>query len=721
VKLEKVGKYLQKKNAADLSRNRTGNVQVTLEIVDGLIKKCLDDVNVFAENVNAILLSVLSSNDLSLCQHAGLVYNTFCKTLDGELFTGDLEFVDGFNKVTNGFFQLGIKQQPANPTEWKAIALKAVQGFASSKLIVMGKSHPMLQYAIPLVLNEIKHDYSTENILKRTSSHSSSQHELSRFNTVRTSRFEESETPQEVKTDELAMSALKTFFSTNSAIQINVSTRAVAEHLTSSNVDQEWGAAVTEMTTHWIPVQLRFLVLSVLLSQLEKDKSHQVPVLNNISSLLSSSVNLVGLSVIDHLRQLLDLQLEVKNSQELINSYSQTIGSLATHIYYQEQIIDMVGELLVNLKEAVKKSSKGMILMLLDNIKNVIVIANKSTTVQRHKVPLELFSETFQLLTFVDNKYTGAENYTIQMQYMDVLNTVLELEYISTPDFSKPDHDNLITDAKRSVINQLYEAIEQCSNLVTYGSFPSLMKLIDLTTEKFGVNAIVNALPCLFQWQLQDRFSTDVSKIIKDNLGFYIVYAAAKSLQLENALDEILARIDYRKANSLWRISEEIPKEKSTKPAAFSLTKGEFENFTQVTKLDGYQDMMFSTHYRYKVTAEDPDDVTNDEQNETSFMSQNAPQNISLSMFVQPQNLFCGENNSIRSAPLSARSVMMGKLSIPKVQELRKAISGGSKVGKSSFNGTAASTNQKTDVVSLLNDLSFDTDCDGRGSLTFRR
>lgn len=744
MKLEKVGRFLQKKNTTDVARSRPGNVQVTLEIVDALMKKCPDDVNVFAGNINAILLSVLTTDDLALCEHALPVYSTLCKTLDAELFTGDFEFIDSFSKVTRQFFSLAVKAHAANPVEWRSISFRAVDSFASSKLLITGKGRSMAEYAIPLVLNEIKDDFSADNLIKRTMSHSSSQHDLSRFNTARTSRFDEVPEQKETKNDDLAMAALKSFFSTNSATQINISTRAVSSYLISTKTTNQWGAAIVQMISQWIPVQLRFLVLTILMGQLknETEMDSQVNILNVISELLSSSVNLIGLSVIDHLRQLLDLQVQFVNSgkayPQLIEGYSNTIGSLAMHIYYRDQIIDMIGELSVNLKEYYKAHQSSGILVLLDNIKRVLVTANNHSALQRTKVPLEIFAETFGLLSFNDNAFTGGVNFNIQMKYADVLNTLLELEYDGDKTI-KADYDNLITNAKSSVINRLYEAIEPTCKFVTTVSFTAITKLIDLVSEKFGVNAIVNALPFFFEWQLKDENTNDTSLMLKDNLGLYIVYATSKTLKLDELKDQILSGVDYRKSKLLWRISDVLPSEQSTLTPKFQLTKEELGPFAEVTAmLQGYQETMFSTHYRYQnlvsnveITFDDGDATSQNgiqqgQDPEASFMSQNGSQNISLSMLPQSQQYFSGnESGSIRSAPLSARSLMMGKLNIPKVSQLRNAISGtGDRTtslnGQGRDYGTGASA-RKTDAATLLNDLSFNTELDDRGTLSVRR
>lgn len=718
VKLEKVGRFLQKKNAVDISRARTGNVQVTLEIIDSLIKKCPDDVNVFANNVNAILLSVLATNDLSLCQHAASVYHTLCQTLDGELFNGDFEFNESFVKVTTAFIDLGFKKQAANSEKWKAISFTAAESFASSKFIAMGKGKSMTNHAIGLVLDEVHNDYTAEELLKRTNSRSSSQHELSRLNTTRTARLEEPETPLETRTDELAKSALKSFFYTSSGTQIAVSTRSLAEYLTTADVSPQWSAAILEMATRWIPVQLRFLVLSIILSQLQKTtgEKQQVALLGVMSSLLSSSVNLVGLSVIDHLRQLVGLQVQAaqsgKVSETQAKGFVNVIGSLATHIYYQDQIIDMVGELSVSLKDYYKKSSAHEILVLLDDIKNVLIIANQQSTVQRANVPLEIFYETFNLLAFQGGQSKDLD-FAVQRSYTELLVTLLQLEYAQPGEFVVADYDNLISNAQSSVINQLYEAIERWCVSPTQANTPLLLKLIDLVVEKFGINAMVNAVPFFLQWQLQAP-TGDVSATLKDNLGLYIIYSAAKTLQLQGFREKALACVNFRREHNMWIVPDEQQSENSNLQPEFNLSREVLESAMTESLFDGFRETMFTTHYRYRDILKPMEPMADEA--DTTIQSHNGSHNISLSMLVQPQQ-YSSESGSVRSAPMSARSLIMGKLNVPKVQELRQAISGSSLAPRT--NGySGAGSKRRTDVSTLLSDLEFQSGLDDRGALT---
>lgn len=168
-----------------------------------------------------------------------------------------------------------------------------------------------------------------------------------------------------------------------------------------------WAATLMETVALWTPVQDRFIILVTIMETLvrspvtEENLEQQLLLVTLIDHLLRSTVNMIGLSVMDVLlgiiqHILLLLQLGGKGSnvlphhqqtdaidlfkatvediyppssskdnakdptvdatfpsaprQELLALLRQCIGNLATHIYYSDQISDMVTAILLRLK-----------------------------------------------------------------------------------------------------------------------------------------------------------------------------------------------------------------------------------------------------------------------------------------------------------------------------------------------------------------------------------
>lgn len=166
-----------------------------------------------------------------------------------------------------------------------------------------------------------------------------------------------------------------------------------------------WSSALFAMISGWSPVQDRYAIVVTIVETLirspilEKELGRQSVLVEIIRSLLSSHINFIGLSIIDvlvgfiqHILLLLQLggegtavhphhqQSDVVDSSnsvkpktsptpqsngktavetiaeaskervELVNLLQKSIGSLATHIYYTDQISDMILTILTRLK-----------------------------------------------------------------------------------------------------------------------------------------------------------------------------------------------------------------------------------------------------------------------------------------------------------------------------------------------------------------------------------
>jgi len=169
-----------------------------------------------------------------------------------------------------------------------------------------------------------------------------------------------------------------------------------------------WTTTLTEMITRWAPVQDRFVILVTAMESLvrtpiaEETLDKQLVLVGMVGWQLRSDINLIGLSVMDVLLGLIQhillvLQLGGKGSnvlphhqqtdaidlfeetkdlieqpsstesilkqgrqmeaslpsssrQELLNRLQRCIGDLATHIYYSDQISDMITAILQRLK-----------------------------------------------------------------------------------------------------------------------------------------------------------------------------------------------------------------------------------------------------------------------------------------------------------------------------------------------------------------------------------
>ncbi|KFY44308.1 hypothetical protein V494_01538 [Pseudogymnoascus sp. VKM F-4513 (FW-928)] len=210
----------------------------------------------------------------------------------------------------------------------------------------------------------------------------------------------------------LAIQCLQQIFEVNSRSQIRSGTLATLSFISDRviqgevlidqqypyNEDRGWATTVFLMFARWTPVQERYTILvtamdALVRSPLNKSSAPQELVLATmIGSLLRSDINLIGLSVMDvllgliqHVLHLLHLgktksplhstnlggvdgrsskdrlpatsadrlavdDVPSKVQVDLLRVLERCIGDLATHVYYADQISDMISALLLRLK-----------------------------------------------------------------------------------------------------------------------------------------------------------------------------------------------------------------------------------------------------------------------------------------------------------------------------------------------------------------------------------
>lgn len=211
----------------------------------------------------------------------------------------------------------------------------------------------------------------------------------------------------------LAVQCLKHIFVVNNRSQIHSATTAVLRFVKDRVSQNErvieedrggytgrgWATKIYEMIARWTPVQDRYVILVTAMDALvrspltEGNLRQQLVLATMVDFLLKSDVNLIGLSVMDVLLGLIQHVLRVLQLDGASPHYQQSngtgevkydsgspspntsvlgglevsekptdlrrllllrlqdcIGSLATHVYYADQISDMVSALLLRLK-----------------------------------------------------------------------------------------------------------------------------------------------------------------------------------------------------------------------------------------------------------------------------------------------------------------------------------------------------------------------------------
>ncbi|PHH71130.1 hypothetical protein CDD82_6727 [Ophiocordyceps australis] len=204
----------------------------------------------------------------------------------------------------------------------------------------------------------------------------------------------------------LAVQCLKSIFMVPNRAQINAATTAFLSFVLqkvgqgaaivhkddATGRECGWAIKLYRACARWAPVQDRYVILLAARDTMlkmpltERDLPQHLALAGMMQSILRSDVNLIGLSVMDvvvgllrQIRKLLQLGANAANDDggsrkeekahvgdesawaaqhgELLGRLEGCIGDLATHVYYADQIIDMVSVLIARLSPSRSEST----------------------------------------------------------------------------------------------------------------------------------------------------------------------------------------------------------------------------------------------------------------------------------------------------------------------------------------------------------------------------
>ncbi|KAL8828286.1 MAG: hypothetical protein Q9170_006668, partial [Blastenia crenularia] len=444
-KLQKVGSFLEKKTTRDVHKARIGNVQVTLQILRALIEKLPRELPLYAYYVLRILSTVLRSKDLTLAEDSTALFETFCQHHDVATLASDQEHISHYEDVVQLYANFASLQNSGDPKgginapmaiRWKAVAMNAMRSITASEAVGADGGRQM-NLIMPVILSSLRPNSKEffwallqrvqaaelsdkETALKRRKSNATVQttEERSRPNSAALSATaDDADRLAEEEVGMQALRSLKQIFAANNRGQIRIATVSMIRYIcgkppqgsapskrSSIVLERKWRTALVEMVTRWAPVQDRFIVLVTIMETLvrspiaEENLEQQLLLTTFVDCLLKSSINMIGLSVMDVLLGLVQhilllLQLGGKGSnvlphhqqtdaidlfqetsglisqpatekpgtvkevsspsssrQELLDLLQQCIGDLANHIYYSDQVADIITAILLRLK-----------------------------------------------------------------------------------------------------------------------------------------------------------------------------------------------------------------------------------------------------------------------------------------------------------------------------------------------------------------------------------
>ena len=587
-----------------------------------------------SQDISMVEDSVLTFE--TFCQHQDMASLAAEQELSTQ-YQGVVRTYAGFADTKSSSQSKGATSSPMS-IRWRNTGLQAIKGVVSSDETLAADGGDSLKLILPVILENLYTGEEDVLVLLQLKSQEpeKTQQDLAPRRRVSAATVQtvdategdpvvasqsaaDADRKAEMDVRLLALRCLEqVIVSGSSRGQIRVTTMTILRFIigkapiSGSSQDGTWATSLMELVAKWCPVQVRFLIMNAAMEVLleinptESNLIRSLTMVSIIDWLLKSPVNMIGLSVMDVLVGLMRhtssaLSPSTENAtngeftekegslvngasqsiqrQELLDLLVQSIGHLATHIYYGDQITDMVRSLLTRVKpsttpenptttttdhsdvsgavsksatppgeaNAVTFSSSTAKVTALKAVKNVLTVASGKKPMasagveSRNQVGVHVWEDTQWLLR---------DQPDVRTAYSDALLTWLSLETNEndlrtreptakplpkrelpeiaekpgkrTGSASASQREKLVHAAQSNFLRLLHLTIyEHALEHYTQESEILLLHLL-LTTlvERLGVNAVRLGLPMIFKLQ-NDAVAVDnpYSAVGKVNIG----------------------------------------------------------------------------------------------------------------------------------------------------------------------------------------------------------
>lgn len=411
-KLTKVGSFLEKRTASDVYKGRIGAVHVTLGILTAFLNSSsissVDTFPLLAPHVLTILQEVLGhTTDTGLIEACLPVWDAFCRDQDHSTLAADVEYRHQFADVVKRWTTYADKTNKeaggsSDALKLRKAGLEALRSIAKAQALASEPGRQVNVFLPAVLRNLYSQDaaYLTTLDERLNEQKHAQQGVRPSMQTIRSTNTKEEGDPRaaggtaqeadryaEEEAGVLAMQCFKALFDVDNRGQVRMATMSMLDYISRHNTGHAWSVGLVKLACEFTPVQDRFVVLFAAVEILTRSPiledalQQQIVLAVIVEQILGSNVNLIGLSVMDILlglvqHILLILQLgttqttlngsvekpkspvmEVVKSAspvrvELLTHLRQCIVNLAKHVYYTDQISDMVSALLLRLKPA---------------------------------------------------------------------------------------------------------------------------------------------------------------------------------------------------------------------------------------------------------------------------------------------------------------------------------------------------------------------------------
>ncbi|ORX88918.1 hypothetical protein K493DRAFT_73599 [Basidiobolus meristosporus CBS 931.73] len=577
-KLLKVANYLEKRMQNDTYKKRKLDTKVTLAIMNSLLTTCTKDINLFAKGVLKSISLVLDSGDHEIMWEACHTFGEFSAYYDGSALGVDKELtllLDSLIIRFCSFCDASHAETQENVLKMKLLGLKAIGPLMSSELIKTTHARDYFDCIVPSLLVNI------QQLEAKHSGNNAPKHEArSSCSSSQIPEVEECETELATVTvdalDSIALKHFRSLIRSCGAANLNIVTELAFKFLDDFNM---WHRECYDISlVHFLIAEMessyRHIVINEILRRLNSCtggelNQKKVMLASMLASVLTNRTITVGISVLEILNALINhFNKSFDDGSEGILAFRESlleaVGGLATHVYYPDQINDILSFIVNKLRlgsreETIDGLPISTLRVALLHCMSVVVSKNEKHTQEQAAIckigiPFRIISPTLSL--FMDENLTVRKGYGLFfLSYLDS-----DIENWSIPSRKLSSKGRLIyrandpgTEFRTSIHEVLFDYAT--SNFTLPLDYALILFILKTMIRKFEHEEFVRAIPMLFKLQALNEHTPPEEALSQQALNqviaSYFLHASEvlEIPQLTTYTEEI---ISTRKADNQW-------------------------------------------------------------------------------------------------------------------------------------------------------------------------
>ncbi|KAI9234048.1 MAG: hypothetical protein BYD32DRAFT_424394 [Podila humilis] len=371
-KLTKVGNFIERRVVRDHRKKRLSDVHCSLEIIKALLLSSKAHLNIFSKNIVSILDTLLVDiTDLDIIRHCQNVFSAFCSAHDGSTLGVDTEFRNIYDRVVARFSDIATLTGD-NSNRYRLVGLKALEGVVSSSALYACDPKAQLNMVLPAILDCLIDSKNGVQVLLEE------EQEPEEASSRRSMSFHAAVHPDNVVSDDdvtaAALQCLRALFQTPNGGNVKLALGPTFAYLDENSRwwPASFGVGIIKAILNSILPQFRYMVVNEIINRVDSVDSttpdltlrlqKKATLIAALEAILVSPLSLIGMPVLEVLNSLIlaltkslsgssSLSKEGESSQLLVletliqDGLIRSIGGLATHIYYTNQVPHIISHI----------------------------------------------------------------------------------------------------------------------------------------------------------------------------------------------------------------------------------------------------------------------------------------------------------------------------------------------------------------------------------------